>query len=488
MLNPRLSFPRRAFVAGICSICLVASLAFAQTPSTAEKDSSSAQDTRQLSPQDVQASSLQKTAVQAAAGNTQDQDTAPVPSAGDIRTLDQPGVQELGGRGNSFTDNVNWLHWGPVGIRSAEILYTSASQGGGLASSTPAAATFQTNIAYNHRLSHSRLILQYSPRVLAVDGRISKELSNQDSAVDILFAPTSRWMIGVSDWFSFYGRENTLSDRTLERNNFTGSLTNPFLNNGQQTLTNSVAIPISYNTSARTVVSVSPFFSYARVSHSFDPAANAIADLAGTPGVLSTFQYGARTQLNHVFSRNQALGMFYSYQTVEEKDFTNSTLFQTFGATASRTVGRGLLLSGEMGGSRSANAATGTGWTAVGTVSLAKRFQRSSLQGTLGRDTSFAGLLGSGYTDYGWVNYSRQISRKMHAAAGLGYLSGPSAGQTARGEYVNSTVSYSLRQNLAWFCTFTHFWQRGNGAQLNTGSESQYQFGLRWSPTVRPAY
>lgn len=412
---------------------------------------------------------------------SQDADTAPSVSL--VRTLDEPGVQELGGRGRVFSDDFDWLRWGPLGVRSAEVLYTHSSADSGVGSENLSATTFQANVAFNKRLRRSRLILQYSPRLLIVDGSVMKDLSNQDSTLDLIFAPTQRWTMGVTDWFSFYGRNNTLSDRSLNRNNFSGAIMNPFLSSGQRTLLDSIAFPVSYNTSARTSISVAPFFGYGRT----ETSDSNVAASPGEPSALTTFQYGARTQVIHILSANQSIGAFYNYQLMQQGRDGETIPFQAFGASFSRRVGRSLGVSGELGGSRAAQPQFTT-WTGVGSITVNTYFRHSSLQATYGRDATFSGFLGNGYNDYAWANYSREVSRKARIGAGFGYLSGPSLGRTARGQYVNCTVSYVLGPSVSWFFSYVRFWQQGAGTQVGQGGQSQLQVGLRWSQTRKAGF
>jgi hypothetical protein len=241
-------------------------------------------------------------------------------------------------------------------------------------------------------------------------------------------------------------------------------------------LMNAVAFPMSYSTSARTAFTVAPFFNYLRVTTPADV-------LTATPEITETmFQYGARTQLNHSFSPNQSLGVFYTYQENQEKDFSDTTFYHSFGATLSRRMGRSVTLSGQLGGSR-ATENSHTTWTGVGSVTGTKTFRHSSFQLSYGRDASFSGLLTHGYSDYGWANYSQQFGRRAMATAGFGYLSGPSQGHTVRGKYVNGSLSYALFRNVWWFFGYSQFWQAGAGGQFVPGEQQQFQSGLRWAST-----
>lgn len=486
MLNFRLFFRRCVYAVLSCVMSMTVPFGNAQTPSSPAPTPSPQGETSTQSPQgEAQPSAQAPTGRNGQTGqNGADaQDEAALPSLVLSRTLDQPQVKELGGGGRWFSDNVDWLHWGPVGLRSAEAFYTYAMQDntGTPGAGTPvnlSAATFQADIVYSQRLQRSRFIWQYSPRVLVVDGQVSRQLANQDSTFDVLFAPTSRLTVGVTDWFSFYGAQNTLNDRSIDRNSFSGYIINPFLNNGQQTLVNSVALPVIYNTSARTSLSVSPFFNYEWISSNGDasqvpPPAQALD--------VTAMQYGTRAQVSHSFSSGQSIGVFYAYQVSQETGTAAATSYvQSFGANASRRLGRSLFLSGELGGARSDESHI-TSWTGVGSVSLTKSWRQSSLRIMYGRDFSFSGLVGNGYTQYGWANYAREFGRRASIGAGFGYLTGPSQGQGGNGKYATGTVSYALFRSLSWFVSYVSFWQSGNAVQFTPGRQSQYQGGLRWT-------
>jgi hypothetical protein len=492
MLNsPFVSRACRAF--WVCAACLLMSSAIAQAPSSPPSTSGSQTPGSQEDAGQASSSSKQQKTADTA------QDVSGAPSLDISQNLDQSQVRELGGGGSWFSDNVDWLHWGPVGIRSAEALYTyfwrdsttSAAPIGFfvkppvgpqlVSAGTPAKlslATFQTDIAFSQRLRHSRVIWQYSPRVLVLDGHVSRQLSNQDSTLDMLFAPTPRLRLRVTDWFSYSGADNLLADRNLDLNRFSGAIMNPFLNNGQQTLMNAVALPLAYHTSARTSIMVSPFFNYAVVSDSGN--AGGAAPLSPPLDITMT-QYGAMSKISHAVSSKQSIGAFYRYQRTQQSGGFGKSFFHSFGAALSRQLGRTLLASGDIGVSYSTQGQLNT-WTGVGSVTLAKSFQHSSLEATYGRGVTFSGFLDSGYSNYGWVNYSHQFGRRASTGAGFGYLKGPTLGQQADGKYVNGSVSYELFRNVSWFVGYTSFWQSGKGVQLTTGNQMQIQSGLRWAP------
>jgi hypothetical protein len=462
--------------AWFCVICLAVSLANAQKPDVPPPaTTTTATPDGQQPGQDTSTKSSQEKTGQSGVPDATEE--VVIQSVSTTRTPDLPQVKELGGHGNWFSENVDWLHIGPVGIRSAEAFYTYLTdEPTGSSSSKLTAATFHANIAFDKRLQNSRLIWQYNPRLLEVNGHFSQQLTNQDSSFDLIFAPTSRFSFGITDWFSYYGGQNTLNDRTLDRNPFSGAISNPFLNNGAESLMNSVAIPFTYGTSPRTNFTIAPYFNFLRTHTAADP-------LLATPAATETMlQYGARTQLNHTFSRDLSMGMFYTYQETQEKDFSQTTYYHSVGANLSRRLGRSVTLSGQLGGSR-ASENNHTTWTGVGSVTGTKTFRHSSFQITYGRDANFSGFLTNGYSDYGWANYSHQFGRRATTTAGFGYLSGPSKGQSVRGKYVTGDISYALFRNVSWFFGYVRFWQDGAGGQLVPGIQQQFQSGLRWAST-----
>lgn len=468
---------RNYALAVVCMLFLTLCSMNAQTPSSAQSPStaSAAEETQQ--------------AASGSAGKQQPSDTQDensVPSVNVAPTLDHPQVQQLGGAGSWFRDNVDWLHWGPLSLHSAEALFTYSTMDNTAPGAIPGNLNFHSgmlegDIAYSQRFSHTRLIWQYRPRLLEADGNVSWQLTNQDSTFDVMFAPTTRMTVGISDWFSYYGKDNTVADRSFARNSYSGYLINPFLNTGQQTLMNSVAVPITYSLSAHTTLSVSPFVNFVQLYGSGNSAS-----LSTTPslGDGSSTQIGARTQLNHVFSARQSMGVFYAYQDEKESGPSGSSQFNSFGVTAERRIGKSLSLSGEAGSSRSVENNRAT-WSAVGSVTLARSWRYSSFQMTYGRDASFSGLLGNGYSEYGWANYSRQFGRKLTISSAFGYLSGPGQRGHNRGKYVNGTISYPLVRNVAWFFSYSSFWQAAGSPQLLPGQQMQYQSGLRWTPRRR---
>lgn len=448
-----------------CAIGLLAAVATAQTaPSASPSPTPNPQDTRIATPDKTEQSPT-----------TDDSEQVPdlILAATSVRTLDQPGVKELNGNGRLFSDNFDWFHWGPVGVQSLEAFYNYATQDVGSTTFDLSGTTLQANIAYNQRFERTRIIWQYNPRLLIGNGQVEKQLLNQDSTLDVMFQPSAHVTFGVSNLFSYYGQDNTFNDRTLDRNTFSGAITNPFLNNGTRTLLESVALPISYNGSARTTYTIAPFYSYAWTQELGATAPQ-------TSDNLSSSQYGARAQASHAISSSQSLGVFYTYQIIQEQKSENSN-FQSVGLTWSKRLGRSFAVVAEGGGSRSTTDQTKT-WTGVGQVTATKSFRRSSLDLTYGRNVNFASPIGNGYSDYAWANYNTQLTRRLSARAGFGYLTG--LGTTVHGKYVNGSVNYSVYRNVSWFFGYVRYTQDVHGVQV-LGNQSQFQTGLSWSPMRR---
>lgn len=393
------------------------------------------------------------------------------------RTLENTGVKDLGGGNqNWFSNNFDWFHWGPVGLTSAEVLYMASQLESGTQISL---AVLQTNLAFSRRLRHSWLILQYNPRVLYVDGHFGHALSNQDSTLDLLFAPTSRLTVGISDSFSYYGANNLLNDRTLGVNQFSGAISNPFLDNGSNTLVNALGIPVSYKTSAHTSFTISPFLDYVDTFPASSQSSSATSTLDE-----SEFSYGVRTQLNHMFSPRQSAGVFYQHQVNQTTHLSAETHFDSFGMSASRGWGKSFAATVQLGASYS-NDQIGGNWTGVGGITLSESFRRGSLQGNFSRNANFTGILGTQYSNQAWASYGHQLGRKTDLSAGGGYLARSDQGSST-GKYVNGRIDYRFRPNISWFFAYARYTQSGSSPQLVVGDQSQFQVGLRWSPNRKP--
>jgi len=400
-------------------------------------------------------------------------------------SLDQPGIKELGGSGNWFSENMKLFSWGPVALRSAEALYgySTANPEGGLTTNL-SYGVLQADVAYSKRLPSSLLVLQYSPRLLYTNGEVSLAAANQDAALNMLFAPAPHTTVGLSEAFTFYGPVNTLNDKTLGSSNADVAITNPFLNSlvnsRQQTWLESFSVPINYSPNETTSVRVAPLLNYVRTS---GPSGPTVTDQGGP--ALSMFDYGLQTQMSHALSPDQTIGMFYTYQMDRQSGVQRTTLFHSFGVSASRRLGPSLTVTGQGGGSYSSGHQF-TDWTAVGSVSIAKTLRRGSLEAAYGRDSTFTGFIGSTYNNRAWASYSQHAGRKMNWNLGGGYLSGAALGLKASGKYATSRIDYSISSTVAWSFSFVHIWETGVGAQFVNGGQSQLHVGLRWTPRVKP--
>lgn len=402
-----------------------------------------------------------------------------------VPTLDQPGIKELGGGGNWFSDTSRLFSWGPIQVRSADFLYGYIS--GNVAGGSPesvSAGILQTNIAYVKRLKRSLLVWQYNPRLLYNDGQVSLAAANQDTSLNTLFAPAPHVTVGISEGFTFYGPLNTFNDKTFGASTDSAignSFLTPLFNTQQQTWLDTLSVPVTYSPTARTSVQVSGLFNYVRTTDGSESSGGVVS----TGSAVSMYDYGSKIDVSHSLSSNQTIGIYYSYQITRTSDIEGTATINSFGGSTSRRLGQGLTLTAEGGASHSSGVLF-TGWTAVGSASVTKTFQHGSFDANYGRDSTFTGLIGSYYENRAWADYNRQISRRTKWSAGGGYLSSSVLGQEASGKYVSTRLDYGLSPTIGWFFTYVHVWEIGVGPQLVNGGQSQFQMGLRWTPRLRP--
>lgn len=396
--------------------------------------------------------------------STSPADSAPVPNAGQLS--DGSEVRQLGGAG-FLSSNFGLTHWGPFSLGTTELFQAYASANG----VSPSLLTeLRTNVVAEHRFGHQNFVLQYSPKLTVVDGQLLQNFSNQDSSLSSIFNLTPRLNLAVDEHFQIFNTNyldggsffstDSLTTRSTQQAFLQG--TNP-----SRYLTNSVNASFSYGLSGKTRLTITPTYSYSRVS--------------GLTSPLSSNTYGATFGFDHALSATRSIGVFYSRETIRIQEhggafvspYDNTGL--SYNAQLTPTWG----IRASIGAFRE-GFPSGTEWSGSANINTEKSFGKSAIVLAFYRGQGLAGVITAGTTNRADVTWRYLLSRKLQLANTAGYA----AYSPVTGWYSSTNLEYAFRPNFSWFASYSYKNQTGDGFQIASIRSNFVVIGLRWHPRV----
>jgi hypothetical protein len=414
--------------------------------------------------------------------STSAQDSASVPQPAFLASS-APQIQQVGAAGN-LLDNISPLRWGPVYVGSAQYaqIFDRGTAFTGQGTFQNAASLFSSTVVFDKSFRMSRVALQYVPRIVILNGHVQNDFTNQDASLDTAFILSPRWTMNIGDHFTYFHSANAFGDLYLDANAVSGTtLQKSFLQGPITWLSDSAAVNFSYMMGPRARLSFAPDFVYSTTSGSTVATGNETAR-----------QYGGRFGIVYDLSPRSSIQGYYSAQESLYQGTFSNTLYETMALGYSRQFGVGWSLSSTFGAS-TANFSSGRDWTATGSFSIVKAFQRSTVALAFSRGHELTGYITNNYTDRADVTYRRTLGRRWGVLGGLGYernISGSLATSTSIsktnglwGKYAMGDISYQVRPSVSFFANYVKVWQRGDNIQVFTGNRDFVQFGVRWSPS-----
>lgn len=413
---------------------------------------------------------------------TSAQDSATVPQPAFLASF-APQIQQVGAAGN-LLESISPLRWGPVYVGSAKYaqVFDRGTNFTGQGAFQNAASLFSSTVVLDKNFRTSRLALQYVPRIVVLNGQVQNEFTNQDVGFDTVFVLSPRWNMNIADHFTYLHSTNAFGDLYLDANAVSGTtLQKSFLQGPITWLSETVAVNFGYMIGPRARLSFAPDYVYSTTSGSSVAAGNE-----------TVRQYGGRFEIAYDLSPRSSIQGYYSAQENQYQRTFAGTVYQTIGLGYSRQFGVGWSLTSAFGAS-TANFASGRDWTATGSFSIVKAFQRSQVALALSRGHELAGYITNNYIDRVDATYRRMFGQRWSALGGFGYernISSSLANSTGIpqtnglwGKYATGDISYQVRPSVSFFADYVKLWQRGDNVQILTGDRDYIEFGVRWSPS-----
>jgi hypothetical protein len=431
-------------------------------PLRAQQESPSSQDDQNPQAQTsskalAESSSLQR--VDSAAGLPQGIEVRPAGSSSPLLSYD------------------SFLRWGPIYVRSIEF-FQSYDQiegvgGGGQGIFNQlhfASSIFRTDLVYDRQLNQSRLELEYSPRVTAVNGKVSGEFTNQTANLNWIDQLSPRWTLGVKDSLSYLSARQLFGDYFLSVDAVTGtSLPSSLLDGGGSWLITTTEVTVAYALSPTSSVAVVPFFGYGHVSGPINSAQP-----------FSIYQYGGEVGWKKQLSPSQAMRVNYYSRVVG--DFANGVLYQSGDVGYFRQFGPSTVL-GISAGVLTAGFAQKRQWEFSGSAQLSRKFGRSTAEVGYYRGVPLVNETATqGVAQRIDGSYRLDFSRRWYSQVRGGYEDSLwSVGANVTGKYIAGEAGYNLTPQWSCFVSYAHKIQSGTDPFLLTGTRNYYLAGIRWS-------
>ena len=202
----------------------------------------------------------------------------------------------------------------------------------------------RAGLMFDHyfRKAKSRIVLQYLPQLVIINGQLrTTNGANNNVSVGTTFHITPRLSLTLQDGFLQVQSNQTVPANYLNADAEEGAIVqNTFLDTNGSFLSDTATAIVQYDLSARTTLTVSPSYRYAKATNNL-PTYVANGDL-----------YQGVATLGHTLSPRSTIGMIDSYQLLEQQTLGAAKIpahFNTAGFFYSERLARSLWVAGQVG-------------------------------------------------------------------------------------------------------------------------------------------
>jgi hypothetical protein len=330
----------------------------------------------------------------------------------------------------------------------------------------------QASIVLDEFFKNVRFTTQWEPRLSIFYGTVYSDLDNGVASLDANFKLTDRLNLSLSDRFSYFASRLFWGYYFLTSPNveIAAIQQNSYLYAPGHSISNTASADLSYQVSPLTKLSFSSSFNYFHTN-----TQSSLLD--SSTGETGTFG------LTHSMSEKTAIGLSYSLGVVHFQN-TDPTLYQYISGSYSHLFSPSFSFTGSAGASTYRVPHDPRYWTFTGSAILMRTFRDSSVSIGYFRDLYLADYITSSFTDRVDGQYSRHLGERLTLILGAG-LQKESQVNGFRGNYVQTSLNFSLSRMLSTYARYTYSHQTGDLGGLVPGTTNLVVFGLRFqAPTV----
>jgi len=447
-------------------------------PARAQQDQQS-QDTAS---QSNSPSNTQDDGTQPAPGDTTRPATAPTTDNDVISPVPPPVVApetqiNQAGTANPLSLSVGHLRWGSlyIGDSDARGVVDVIRPSNGKPSTTNVLSLMRSSLIFDKEFGKSRLALQYQPRIGVANGQVAFDYLNQTAAADTYFLLSPHWTMGLFDHFTYSNNASLIGGVFADANTVTSTtIQNNFLDGTASWLSNSSGVSFSDTITPRTVLTVSPALNYSRTS-----------GFAGAKGaVFSNLDYATSVGVRHAISPRTSLLADYTNKLSRFKGTAQNSVYNTYEVGGIHQFTQTIGANAAIGVTEVSYVGRSRLWTATGSVSVFKAFQRGNLSFVYSRGDTLSGFVTNHLGEREDVLYRYRLSRNLSTVVGGGYQRELQGGLSIAGKYLDGQLTYSLTPTLSVFTNYAYKLQSGNNFQVFAGTRTFFSGGIRWDPTV----
>lgn len=379
------------------------------------------------------------------------------------------------------------LSWRKLSLLSFSSFYTYDSN-----------YTFQRNPTAVNALAIDGLVLysiggertaldfQYRPYVLVSEVTRQADFAANSLDLHTYHYLSPRWLLNLDDRFQYAPDQGRLVDPTLSVDFTKGIFTRqPFLANGQESLTNGLSIGLSDRFSGPDTFSFHGNYEYVDMWNAYKSSTTLTSTSTSTsPHQENTV--GGGISWSHEIRPDQQFGVAYNYDRqliggeAAQKPLARAAQYHSLLLNYSQRIRPSVLVQLSFGPSLQihGNGARSTK-TFVGTAEILKTFHASNIALSYARDYDYTGIISNSYHDRYDVSYTRTFGRRWDFSTGVGYIEqGSSHSGTFRGRTEWSRLGYYLTPRLSTFVSFMN--SSAAGGPQPYASRNLITAGLRW--------
>jgi hypothetical protein len=462
---------------------LLAALAFACLPAGAQssQQGGSSQD-------DSQAGQSDRNNQNPGNNNSQDTNT-PAPQDAPFTGLNsvappQTQIYQIGTA--SLLSPIGRYHWGPLSLGSSDVRAavdvirpTNVAEG---PAETDVLSLIETSINFDKQIgANNRLTFQYLPRIAVTNGQVAYDYLNQNVAIDSYFLLSPRWTLGLSDQFVLTSNQGLTGGAFADASAVTSTtLQNVFLNTNDTYLTNVAAAALSYSSSPRTIVIITPSLVYQHTSGFTNTEIGSIPPLDGD--AFSSFNVTFDARFRYLVDARTSVGAYASTSLVQFSGLIPTSTYYTFGGSITRqlTMTTGVAL--DLGITESVFQSRQQYWSPSGTVTFFKVLRHGRISAVYTRGLPASGYVSNNLTQRVDAIAHYTFSPRLFVDTGFGYEAQDSGPDIVSGKYATGEMDYVLAPQWTVFGTYAYKIQNSNDIQVFSGTTNFASFGLRWTP------
>jgi hypothetical protein len=345
------------------------------------------------------------------------------------------------------------------------------------------AVAFEGLLLYSIGNDRTALDLQYRPYILVAQGSAQTNLVGSAFNLHTHHYFTPVWLLDLENRFQYAPAQGRLIDPTIGPDlSATGGIArNPFLFNGQTTLTNAVVAKISHSTE-HDILSFQGQYQYLSAwkdSNSQDSSSTHAT--TSTPSTsLQDNTGGVTISWTHNISTQHSFGASYVYNRALGSNNVDQFQYHSLFFEYSQLLRPSLQMVVSFGPSWQLPKNGKTGKHYVASALLVKRFSASELVFSYATNYGYIGIISNGYYERYDGYYSLHLTPRWDISAGMGYAKQDIHQQQSfdgREEWVRGT--YLVTERLSAFVAFSNY--AGQGGPYPYASRNLFIVGARWA-------